>query len=60
MNRMERLSAQHDWSAVLLIVHERRANHPVLCVFTRALQKCEKICASHSYREADGKICDLF
>ncbi len=31
-----------------------------LCAFTSALEKCEKICASHSYREADGKICNLF
>ncbi len=31
MNRTERLSAQHDWSAVLLIVHEQRTNNPILC-----------------------------
>ncbi len=31
-----------------------------LCTFTSALEKCDKICSSHSYREADGQICDLF
>ncbi len=31
--------------------------------FNRAwvmLEKCDKICVSHSYREPDGKMCDLF
>ncbi len=58
MNRTEQSLSQHDWSSIILIVHEWHAN--TLCAFTSVLEKCEEICTSHSYREADGKICDLF
>ncbi len=52
--------AQHDWSAVFWIVPPAAAARESPLKLTSALEQCEKVCASHSYRKADGKRCDLF
>ncbi len=64
---MEHLSAQHDWSTVILIVHERWAN--LLTLLERAGAQLKELGfghavlirdPSHSFHEADCKICNLF
>jgi len=53
---------QLNMTDVLLIVHEQGANHPILCARSPARSRNVRRFARAipSYREADGKMCDLF
>ncbi len=55
----ERRTYQLNMTDVLLIVHEQRANHPILCARSPARSRSVRRFARAipSYREADGKMC---